>query len=117
MPAPIVPASFQDVGEPDEVGIHIGMGVNERMPHAGLSPEMDDMGEAVFGKQARHALAIGQIQPGKPKVGVRCQLCQTRFLQGWIVVGVEVVQTYDRFPVVQKSARNMVADKSGRAGN
>ena len=87
------------------------MGVNERMPHAWLSPEMDDMGEPVPGEERRHAVAIGQIEPGKPKGGVHFQLRQTRFFQGWIVVGVEVVQTDDRTPVPQQPARDMVADE------
>jgi hypothetical protein len=115
--AAIVPASFQYVGEPNQVGFHIGMGVNERIPHAWLSPEVDDIGEPVPGEEGSHAMAIRQIQPGKPKVGVHRQPRQTRFFQGWIVVGVEVVQADDRAPFPQQPVRDMVADESGRAGD
>ena len=117
MLAAIVPASFQYIDEPNQVGIHVGVGVNERIPHAWLSPEMDDIGEPVLGEERRHAVAIGQIEPGKPKGGVHRQPCQTRFFQGWIVVGVEVVQADDRVPFLQQPARDMVADESGRAGD
>ena len=117
MLAAIVPTSFQHVGEPNQVGFYIGMRVNERIPHAWLSPEMDDMRKPVLGEERRHALAIRQIQPGKPKGGVHCQFRQTRFFKGWIVVGVEVVQADDRTPVAQQPAGDMVADESGRAGD
>ena len=117
MLAAIVPASFQHVDETDQIGVDIGVGVNERMSHAWLSPEMDDIWEPVPGKERRYAVAIGQVEPGKPEGGVHRQPRQPRFFQGWIVIGVEVVQADDRVPILQQPARDMVADESGRASD
>ena len=111
MLAAIVPAPFQYVGEADQVGLHIGLRVNERIPHTWLSGEMNDMEESVPGEERRHAVVIGQIQSDKPKGGVHRQPRQTRFLQGGIVVGVEIVQADDRVPCLQQAMRNRLAAK------
>jgi hypothetical protein len=117
VPAAVVPASFQYVGEPNQIGLHVGVGVNERIPNAWLGTKMDDVGKLVLGEERCHAVSIGEIEPGEPKGGMRRQLSQTRLFQGWIVVGIEVVQADDRVPFPQQPVRDMVADETGRAGD
>src|SRR5436190_2038724 len=41
MPAAVMPAAFQDVGEALQIGVHIGVRLPERMAHAGLGSQMD----------------------------------------------------------------------------
>ena len=55
MPAAVVPAAFEDIGEADQIGIHIGVRIDQRIAHAGLRGEMDDMGKAMLREQRGHA--------------------------------------------------------------
>ena len=61
MTALIVPASLQDIAETFEIGIDVGIGMIDRVAHAGLGREMDHHREAMFGKQRRHRRPVGQI--------------------------------------------------------
>ena len=65
MPAAIVAAAFQDVEEAVEIGVDIGVRVDQRMAHAGLRGEMHDVGKAVLGEQRRDGGAVGKIELGR----------------------------------------------------
>ena len=53
MPAAVMAAAFQHVDEALQVGIHVGVRIGQRMAHAGLRGEMDDVGKLVRRKQRR----------------------------------------------------------------
>jgi hypothetical protein len=67
--AAVAPASSEDVGEANEVGLRIGMGVYQRMPHADVSAEMDDIGKLAPGEERRHALRSARSSRANRKVG------------------------------------------------
>ena len=91
MAAAVVAAAFQDVEEADEIGVHIGMRVDQRMPDAGLRGEMDHERKAMLGEQGRGGGAIRQIQPHEFEILGARELLQPRFLQRRIVIRREVI--------------------------
>ena len=62
MPAAIVAAALEDVGEAGQIGIHIGVRIDQRIAHAGLRREMNHIGKAMLREQRCHALAIGKVE-------------------------------------------------------
>ena len=64
-----LPAAFQHVEEADEVRIRIGVRLEQRMAHAGLRGQMNDMREAMRGEQCGKALAVRDIALLEAKPG------------------------------------------------
>ena len=56
-----VPAGLEDVGEADDVRLHVGERVLEGVAHAGLGGEVDHPLEAVAAKAASTAVPVGEV--------------------------------------------------------
>ena len=112
-----MPATLEHIEEASEVGIGIGIRIDQRMTHAGLRGEVHDGRKAMRGKQFRHGLAIANIHLREFEIGERFELRDAGLLQTRIVVGVEVVDAHHVVPVRQQAPRNMHADESGRSGD
>ena len=112
-----MPAAFQDIEEADEIGVRIGMRVDQRMPHPGLRREMDHQREAMRGEQSCGSSAIRQIQPHEFEILGACQLPQPRFLQRRIVIRREVVDADHVAAGLHQMTRDMKSDEAGRAGD
>ncbi len=80
MPAAVMAAAFQDIREALQVGIHIGVGIGERMAHSGLRGEMDDVGKFLPRKQCGCSSAIGQVKLEETKSADAVELLQPRLL-------------------------------------
>jgi hypothetical protein len=57
-----VAAAFEDVHEADEVAVHIGVRILQRIAHAGLGGQVDDAVELLGGEERFHAGAVGDVQ-------------------------------------------------------
>ena len=112
-----MPAAFQNVEEAGEVGIRIGVRIDQRVAHAGLRGEMHDVGKAMLGEQRRHAGAVGEIELDEAEAAILRELVEARLLERRIVVGVEIVEADDGAAIRQQPARHMKADEAGRAGD
>jgi hypothetical protein len=117
VPACVVPAAFEHVEEAREIGVGIGVGIDQGMAHAGLRREMHDVRKAVDCEQPRHGLAVGNVDPFEPKGGKRLERRDPCLLQGRIVVGVEIVDTHHIMPIRQQPPGNVHADEAGRSGD
>src|SRR5690625_2777807 len=62
--------TLQDRHHPDEVAIHIGKGILQRITHTGLGCQMNDLIKALLDKKTRHPLPVCQIKLDKAKIGV-----------------------------------------------
>src|SRR5450756_527251 len=91
MAAPGMAAAFEDVEESVEIGVRIGIGVNQRMPNARLGGEMDDERKAMLGEQRRGGGTVRQIQPNKLEILGAGELPQPRLLELRVVVRREIV--------------------------
>ncbi len=77
MTAFMMPTSLQDIEESLEIGIGIGMGMIDRMAHAGLRRKMDHHRKPMFGKQPIHRRTIRQIEVSKTETGIVTQDIQS----------------------------------------
>ena len=112
-----MPATFEHVEKARQIGVGIGVRIDQGMAHPGLRREMHDMGEAVDCKRFRHRPAVGDVDPFEPKVGECLELRDAGLLDARIVVGIEIIDTHDIVPVQQQAPRNVHSDESGRAGD
>ena len=110
-------AAFEDVDKTDQVGVHIGMGIDQRIAHPGLSSKVDHRVKMLGGEKSGCLLPVGHIefrvheflmglQPGKPVP-----------LEPGVVIVVQVVESHNRPPLGQQAAGKGVADETGRPGD
>ena len=99
-----------------DVGLHIGIGVHQRVSYAGLCGEMEDVGDA--GCCARDRLDggpvgdVGAVQ-GETRAG---EACGTGLLQRRVVVRVEVVDADHGGARGHQAFGNMVSHEPCRTG-
>ena len=117
MPAAVMAAAFQDVGEAGEVGVDIGIRIGQRVTHAGLRAEMHDVRKAVLGEQLRHGGAVGEIAFDELEARQFGELGEPRLFQFRIVIGVEIVEADDAAAVAEEPPRDVETDEAGGAGD
>ena len=61
MPAAGLAAAFEHIEKPDEIGVRIGVRIDQRVAHARLRGEMHDLRKSMRGEQCRNARAIRKI--------------------------------------------------------
>ncbi len=117
MLASVVPAAFEDVEEPDDITIGIGVRVEQRMADAGLRRQVDDGIKAVGDKQFGNRRAIGDIALLEMEVRMSSEFGQAGFFQLRVIVGIEVVERDHGAAVGQQTSRHMKTDEAGRASD
>ena len=102
----------------EQVGLDIGVGVLERVSHAGLGGEMNDMGDlGVFGGKRLDGLPYRDVPMLEGKGVVLQQPVAARFLQRHVIVVVQVIDTDDPLAAGKQRLGQVITDESGRAGN
>ena len=117
MAAAMVAATFQDIEKAGEIGVRIGVRIDQRMPHACLRGEMDRVRKAILAKQRRGGCAIRQIQLYEFEILGARELGQPRFLQLRIVIRRQIIHADDVAAVRHQTARDVKTDKAGSAGD
>ena len=84
-------AGLEHVHETDDVAVDVGVGVLQRVAHAGLRGQVDDALGRELAERGVQRRAILQRRPHEPEAGVRQQPVQPRLFQPGVVVAVEVV--------------------------
>ncbi len=108
-------AFLEQVQGAREVGVGVGVRVLDRVAHAGLGGEMDDVAEAVGVEQPRQRRAVGEVDSLEGEAGVPAQLVEPGLLQGRVVVGAEVVDADDGDARAQQPLGQVEADEAGGA--
>ena len=109
-------APLEDIQESDEVALHVGVGVFERVADARLGGEVDDdLGPLAF-KKRLHGRLIGEVGPDEAEVSAVLQKGEARLLQGHVVVGVQIVEADHSLSSGEKAPGEMEADETRRAG-
>src|ERR1700731_4821269 len=112
-----VPTAFQDIEEAGEVCVRVGVRIDQRVAHARLGGEMDHVLEAVLREQLRHPGAVGEVELDEMEGRIFAKLVEPRLLERRVIIGVEVVEAYDRAAGSQQPARHVEADETGGAGD
>src|SRR5262245_55352465 len=113
----MVPASFEDVQEPDEIAVDVRVRIGERVANAGLRGEMDDAIEAFFAEQPFQAFAITEFLAHQAKARMWRKTRKPRLLQRRIVVVIDVVQADDFVAAREQSLAGVISDEPGSAGD
>ena len=101
-----------------DVGLHVDVGVDQRMPDAGLGGQMDDAVDvAVLAGQRQHGLAVGDVELEEGEALVLAQRLQPGELQDRVVVFAEIVDADDRVAARQQGAGDVAADETRGAGD
>src|SRR6478736_1744885 len=95
----VMTAAFKDGREARQIGIDIGERVDDRMPHAGLRCQMDDLGKTMLPEQSRDCRAIGEVHSDETKWLEFGKFRKPRLFQCGIVVSIHVVEP-DNIPPV-----------------
>src|SRR5690348_7216743 len=117
MAAAVMTAPFQDIGEPDKIGVHVGMRIDQRMTHPCLRREVNDIGKTMLGKERRCSVAVRQIELGEPEFRMFRKPADTIMLQLWIVIGIQIVKADDLAAIVEQPLGDVKADEPGGAGH
>ena len=117
MPASGMPATFQHVEEAADIGVRVGVRVDQRMAHAGLGGEIHHIGKAVGREQAPPSPRGRQGRSSRTGSWETPELRQPRLFEPRIVIRVEVVEADHVVPIRQQAAGDMHADEPGRSGD
>src|SRR6266478_6480754 len=115
MTAFVVPTTFQNIDKAFEIRIDVSMRMIDRMPHAGLSREVDHHRKAMFSEQRSHQRTIREIGLQETEPRIRAQDLQSCQLQRRIIVTVEIVQTDNVTAFGRQLVGDVKADKARRA--
>ena len=103
----MIATAFKDIEKPHHVVLYVGVGIVDGIAHTGLPRQVAHMGKLAVGHQVLHGLAVGDVhllepyvgpcaaRGGKVTVGVDAQVGQSRFLESWRIVIVEVVDAHN----------------------
>ena len=87
-----------------------------RIPHPGLSRQMDHHVKSVTLEELLHLPAVLKIHLMEFKIGEALQLLQAIPLQGDVIVVVDVIQTHHLPSFAEQAMGQMKADKAGASG-
>ena len=113
----VVTAAFEDVQEPDDVALHIDMGVLGGITHAGLGGEVDHAVGFVLLKEGLYCGAVGQIGVHVAVGGRVGKAGKPGLLEIHIIVVVEVVDADDPVAFGEEGVDKVGADKAGGTGD
>jgi len=112
---PAVAAALQEVGETNDVGLHVSHGVFQAVAHPGLGRHVHHMGELVVGEQRFHVLAIREVDLEEGELVVALKNFQAVLFKGHGIIIIEIVQTDNGMSHLEKTLAEMEADESGSA--
>ena len=112
-----VAAAFDHVTERRQVVPEIRLRIDERVAHARLRGEMNDVRERVVAEEPVRRLGIGEVDALEPEAWALGQPREARFLQRDVVVRIEIVDTQHGHPGVEELCRRVHADETGAAGD
>ena len=101
-----------------DVGLDVGVGIEDRLPHTGHRRQMHDAVDAGMGVgQRQRRLALRNIGLQEGEVFGFAQRLQAGEFQDRVVVGVEIVEPHHLFAPRQQGMRDLAADEAGDTGD
>ena len=110
----IVATALKDVGKAHQIGVDIGVGVLQRIPHAGLGGQVNHPFRLLLPEQRFHSGPVGHILADLGESRFAGQARQARFLESRIVVIIDVIHANDFVTAVKQPMRQMGANKPRR---
>jgi len=112
-----VPAGFQNIDEADQIALHVGMRILDRIAYAGLRGQIHHPLRFEIGEGALHRTVVFQRSLHEGKIRVRRQAIQPCALQVHVVIGIQIVVAEHGFAARQQTLRQRRTNESGGAGD
>ena len=106
-----VAAAFQDIEKSRQIGVQIGMGIFQRIAHAGLGGEMNHAMKTAAGEQILRRRAVGEVEPMEGETPVLRERLETRLLQRRVIVVIEAVDAGHGAAGLEQAARETKSDE------
>jgi len=128
MPYGMAAATLQQVDETHQIAVDIGIGILQRIAHAGLGGQIDDDVELFGIEKPGHSFAVLEVHPAEPQLRKRrapafvaggpagdSQIGQTGEFEPHVIIIVERIDSDDLRSLCEQCARQMMTDESGRS--
>jgi len=117
----VAPAGFENIGEADEIRLNVGLGMGQRVSHAGLSSKMDNPVEPILRKHAFYGIAISEISTREsprslPFSGLIAEKAKARLFQRRIVIVINGIEPHNVVAAGKQMANGVKANKTCGAG-
>jgi hypothetical protein len=113
----VLAAAFEDIRETEQIAVHVGGGMGQRVTHAGLRREMDHPIETTVRKERRHRRPVGDIHLDEAEIPLPRQAMKSVPLEADIVIVIEVVDAEHAIAPTKKLERGLHTDETGSAGD
>ena len=126
------PAGFEDVHEPEDIAVEVGVRMRQTVTYTRLGGQVDHNIRPFFFEHPEERLPVLQIDtveriagievadhlPSRPyRHAADARLCQAGILETGIIVVVDLIDAGDRMTAGQQTTHQMEADEAGRAGD
>src|SRR5689334_5961530 len=95
-----VPAGFENIQKSRDIAVRIGMGVDQRVSHAGLCGQMHDATKRMPFEYFHEEDGIRDVQTLKTESRIRCQYPKACLFELRIVIGIDIVDPDDAVAAV-----------------
>jgi len=112
-----MPTGLQNVHESDDVAVDVRVWILQRIADSCLCGQVDDTARPMFGEETGYLDPVRQIELNETKLGVGTELMEAGFLQSYIIIGVDDIDTDDIVPSFQQSLGGVKADEACGAGD
>jgi hypothetical protein len=116
VPDPVMPAPLENVHEPDNIALYVGMGIFQGIPDPGLGCQVDHTIEFFIAEEPCNHLTVADVTLYETKVFLLFKAVQPGVLQADIIVVVDVIKTDDRRPIPDQPFRQMETYETGCSG-
>src|SRR6476469_7422110 len=113
----VVAAALEHVERAGDVGLDIGVGMIERVTHAGLRRKMDDPLGPLRGKHRLDHLTLGKVSLDEMESVAALEPPKTGLFERDIVIGAHIVEANDLVAAVEQPGHRVETDAAGGAGN
>ena len=103
---------LQHVVMADEIGLRVGAGIFDRVADARLGGKVQHNIESLAAGSARQRVGLGDIGLHETKAGFSLKYPQSRGLELWRIIGVEIIDSGNGMPTPQQRRSRMKANES-----
>ena len=117
MPTSIVPAAFENIEESHEIAVRIGVRLSERVSHARLAREVNNVGKTMFTEQRRNHAAVGEVDLLETECCERRELGEPRPFEARVIIRIEVIDADHGTALYEEPPGDVEPEEAGRPGD
>ena len=110
-------ATLEDVHRADDIAVYVGVRVLDRVAHAGLGGQVDDLVETLVGEQLVNSRLICQVDSPHVERVIPREDVRPRLFEADVVIIIEIIEPDDRIAAIEQTLRRVKADETGSPGD